>query len=114
MTEERPWGNFTVLLDHHNYKVKTITVYPKKRLSLQLHHQRSEHWFVTRGTGKVTLDNERIWVHANESIDIPVEAKHRIENTGDEDLVFVEIQTGLYFGEDDIERFEDDFGRCES
>jgi mannose-6-phosphate isomerase len=111
-SETRPWGSFEVLSDSAaDHKVKCIIVLPGKRLSLQLHHKRSEHWFVVKGKGVVTVGEDLIDVLEGTALDIPVETKHRIENTGDVDLIFVEIQTGDYFGEDDIERFEDDYGR---
>jgi mannose-6-phosphate isomerase len=112
--DKRPWGNYTVLDEAEGYKVKRIEVLPKKRLSYQKHAERAEHWFVARGIAKVTLDGLEITVNAGESIDIPIEAKHRVENEQDEMLVFIEIQRGNYLGEDDIVRFEDDFGRIQS
>jgi mannose-6-phosphate isomerase len=84
---------------------------PGKRLSYQKHSQRAEHWFIVEGTAKVTLNDEEIAVRAGEAIDIPIGAAHRIENPGDENLVFIEVQRGTYLGEDDIERLQDDFGR---
>jgi mannose-6-phosphate isomerase len=110
--EERPWGSFTVLDEGDNYKVKRIEVKPGKRLSYQRHTRRAEHWYVVRGTAKVTLNGVEILVKTGETVDIAVGDAHRVENApGDEMLVFVEVQTGDYFGEDDIERLEDDFGR---
>lgn len=110
--ENRPWGSYSVLDEGHDYKVKRIEVIPGKRLSYQRHRQRAEHWFVVRGTAKVTLNGEEIIVPAGQSIDIGREVAHRVENPHpSETLVFVETQTGTYFGEDDIERLEDDFGR---
>jgi len=110
--EERPWGSFTILDEGDNYKVKRLEVLPGKRLSYQRHSRRSEHWFVVRGTAKVTLNDREILVHSGEALDIPQGAAHRIENPPDsEKLVLIETQTGDYFGEDDIERLEDDFGR---
>lgn len=112
-SERRPWGGFTVLDEGDSYKVKRIDVYPQKRLSYQQHARRSEHWFVVRGTAKVTLNGTDYLVKTGESIDIPVGAAHRVENPDDRDLlVFIETQTGDYFGEDDIIRFDDDFGRA--
>ena len=112
-SEERPWGSFHILDEGENYKVKRIEVFPGKRLSYQRHTRRSEHWFVTGCTDKVTLNDREILVKTGEFIDIPVGAKHRVENPeASQLLVFIEIQTGDYFGEDDIERFEDDFGRA--
>lgn len=109
--DQRPWGNFTVLDEGEGFKVKRIEVLPNKRLSYQRHSHRSEHWFVVRGIAKVTLNGEEFLLKSTETIDIPVRAKHRVENSENETLVFIEIQTGDYLGEDDIERFEDDFGR---
>jgi len=109
--DERPWGSFTVLDEGANYKVKRIEVLPGKRLSYQKHARRAEHWMVVRGAARVTLDDQEIAVNAGETIDIPVGAAHRVENPGDEKLVFIEIQRGDYFGEDDIIRLSDDFGR---
>jgi mannose-6-phosphate isomerase len=110
--EERPWGSFTILDEGENYKVKRLEVLPGKRLSYQRHSRRSEHWFVVRGTAKVTLNDSEILVKTGEALDIPVGAAHRIENGPDgENLVLIETQTGDYFGEDDIERLDDDFGR---
>lgn len=111
-TEHRPWGSFTILDDDKIFKVKRLEVLPGKRLSYQRHTRRAEHWFVVKGTAKVTLNGQEILVNKGGSIDIPVEGAHRIENpTDQEHLVIIEIQTGDYFGEDDIERLEDDFGR---
>ena len=111
--DERPWGSFTVLDDGDYFKVKRIEVLPGKRLSYQLHSRRAEHWFVVRGTAKVTLNGAEILVGAGSAIDIPVETAHRVENPDTvETLVFIETQTGDYFGEDDIVRLDDDFGRA--
>jgi len=110
--EHRPWGNFIVFSEAHDHKVKRIIVNPGKRFSLQQHKHRSEHWFILRGEGLVTLDDKKIKLSQYQSINIPVKTNHRMENTGDNELVFIEIQTGDYFGEDDIERIEDDFGRA--
>jgi mannose-6-phosphate isomerase len=111
VTERRPWGSFTILDETENFKVKRREVLPGKRLSYQRHQRRAEHWFVVRGTAKVTLNGQEILVNTGDSIDIPLGGAHRIENPSTGDLVIVEIQTGDYFGEDDIERLEDDFGR---
>ena len=111
LTDHRPWGYFTILADETNYKVKKIVVSAGKRFSLQRHQRRREHWFVVSGEGKVTLDRNEIILVPGQSIDIPAGTMHRMENPGDLDLSFIEVQTGEYFGEDDIERFEDDFGR---
>lgn len=109
--DERPWGNFTVLDEGESFKVKRIEVLAGKRLSYQKHAHRGEHWFVVRGTAKVTLDGEEIIVRTGEAIDIPLGAAHRVENLGEDLMVFIEVQQGDYLGEDDIVRLEDDFGR---
>jgi len=110
--DQRPWGNYTVLDEGDGFKVKRIEVLPEKRLSYQSHRRRSEHWFVVRGTAKVTLNDREILVKSGEAIDIKVGDKHRVANPDSkEPLIFIETQTGDYFGEDDIERYEDDFGR---
>jgi mannose-6-phosphate isomerase len=109
--DQRPWGTFTVLDEAANYKVKRIEVLPEKRLSYQRHDQRSEHWMVVAGTAKVTLDGREIIIETGGTIDIPVRAAHRIENVGNEKMIFIEIQRGTYLGEDDIERLQDDYGR---
>ncbi len=109
--DERPWGSFTVLDEGEGYKVKRIEVLPGKRLSYQKHAQRAEHWFVTQGIAKVTLDGEEINVGKGGAIDVPLGAAHRVENPGDELMIFIEVQQGDYLGEDDIVRMEDDFGR---
>lgn len=109
--DERPWGSFTVLDEGKGFKVKRIEVLPDKRLSYQKHAQRAEHWFIVKGLAKVTLDGEEIIRRAGEAIDIPLGAAHRIENPGNELLVFIEVQQGDYLGEDDIVRLQDDFGR---
>ena len=110
--EARPWGSFTVLDDTMTHKVKSLTVNPGHRLSYQRHQQRAEHWFVVIGTATVTIDDREYTVEQGEHIDIPTMAWHRIENRGDTDLIFVEVQHGAYFGEDDIERRSDDYGRA--
>jgi mannose-6-phosphate isomerase len=110
----RPWGSFTVLDDAEGYKVKRMVVHPGKRLSYQRHARRSEHWFIVEGRGRVTLDGCATEVSEGTAFDIPVTAAHRIENDGSTDLVFIEVQHGDYFGEDDIVRLEDDFGRAPS
>ena len=109
--DRRPWGSYTVLEEANTFKVKRIEVLPGKRLSYQKHSQRAEHWFVVEGTARVTLDGREITVATGEAIDIPVGSAHRVENPGDKDLIFIEVQRGNYLGEDDIVRLEDDFGR---
>jgi mannose-6-phosphate isomerase len=110
--DERPWGKFTVLDEGPTFKVKRIEVLPGKRLSYQKHARRAEHWYVVEGTANVTLDDRDIVVVAGSAIDIPLGAAHRVENAGPELLVFIEVQQGDYFGEDDIVRLQDDFGRA--
>jgi mannose-6-phosphate isomerase len=111
--EERPWGSFEVLADGAAHsKVKYLTVRPGRRLSYQSHEHRAEHWVVVQGTAEVTVDGVTRTVATGESVDVPRGAKHRCANPGDVDLVFVEVQQGDYFGEDDIVRYEDDFGRA--
>jgi mannose-6-phosphate isomerase len=113
MYDERPWGSFTVLDEGDTFKVKRIEVLPGKRLSYQRHARRAEHWYVVSGTAKVTLNDETVLVRAGASIDIGISDAHRVENpSGEEKLVFIEVQTGDYFGEDDIVRIEDDFDRA--
>lgn len=110
--ETRPWGSFTVLDDQSTYKVKSITVQPGHRLSYQQHARRGEHWFVVAGTATVTLDGTEHTLARGEYIDIALQAWHRVENRGDDPLVFIEVQQGDYFGEDDIVRASDDYGRA--
>lgn len=112
--EQRPWGSFTVLDKGENFKVKRLEVLPGKRLSYQRHKHRAEHWFIVRGIAKVTLNGDEIIVRIGEAIDIAMGSAHRVENAESDLLVFIETQTGDYFGEDDIERLDDDFGRAES
>ncbi len=110
--DKRPWGNFTVLDETaFDHKVKRIVVDPHKRLSYQLHSKRAEHWFIVSGTAIVTLDGVEHEVSEGESIDIKLGQAHRCENRTDQPVVFIEVQHGSYFGEDDIVRLEDDFGR---
>lgn len=111
MYDERPWGTFTVLDEGSGYKVKRIEVYAGKRLSYQKHARRAEHWFIVEGVAKITLDGEGIIRQKGEAVDIAVGTAHRVENPGDELLIFIEVQQGDYLGEDDIVRLEDDFGR---
>ena len=106
-----PWGKWEVLLDEPRYKVKRITVLPGKRLSYQKHFKRQEHWMIVEGEALVTLDGKEIALKTGEYIDIPMESAHRIANEGSAPMVFIEIQRGTYFGEDDIVRLQDDYGR---
>ena len=107
----RPWGNYRTLAMGERYQVKEIEVYPGKRLSLQKHHHRAEHWVVVAGSAVVTRDNETLLLSENESVYLPLGAVHRLENPGKIPLVLVEVQSGSYLGEDDIVRLEDDFNR---
>ena len=109
--DRRPWGTFTVLDEGENFKVKRLEVLPGKRLSYQKHSQRAEHWVVVQGTAKVTLDDRDFIVETGQAIDIAIGSAHRVENPGDELLIFIEVQRGAYLGEDDIVRLQDDFGR---
>jgi mannose-6-phosphate isomerase len=109
---DRPWGYYLVLLEEPGYKVKQIVVTPGMRLSLQRHRRRAEHWHVVLGEAEVTRDEEIVRLLPGESIDIPLGALHRVESVGKENLVVIEVQMGEYLGEDDIERFKDDYGRA--
>jgi len=111
LTEKRPWGVFTVLQQAEGFKIKLIEISPRKRLSLQRHKNRAEHWVVVSGTARVSCDGKISLVHSNQSIYIPKGKKHRLENITPVPLRIVEVQTGDYLGEDDIERFQDDFKR---
>lgn len=111
VTMFRPWGSYTILTEGVGLKVKRIVVKPGGKLSLQLHHKRSEHWTVVSGEAKVTIGDNTVLCKANESVYIPIEDKHRLENTTNEDVVIIEVQVGKYLGEDDIERFDDVYGR---
>ncbi len=107
----RPWGHYVVLEDLPDHKTKRIVVLAGQRLSLQRHRRRDEHWFVLRGQALVTRDDEELLLGPGEAVDIPRGAVHRVRNPGDEPMEFIEVQTGDYFGEDDIIRLEDDYGR---
>jgi mannose-6-phosphate isomerase len=113
-SDQRPWGNYTVLDEAVDYKVKRITVVAGKRLSYQRHARREEHWLIVHGAGLVTLDGEELDVLPGAAVDVPVGAAHRIANTGTTQLlIFIEVQRGDYFGEDDIVRLDDDYGRAD-
>ncbi|WP_299585358.1 mannose-1-phosphate guanylyltransferase/mannose-6-phosphate isomerase [uncultured Microbulbifer sp.] len=112
VTVHRPWGTYTVLEEGECFKMKRIEVKPGASLSLQMHHHRSEHWIVVRGTAKVVNGEKDILLRTNESTYIPAGHKHRLENPGIISLVMIEVQSGEYLGEDDIVRFEDSYGRC--
>ena len=110
---ERPWGTYEVLLDAKDCKVKRITINPGQKPSYQYHHKRNEHWIVVSGNGETKIDDAINDVASGDSIFVPLLSKHTIKNTSETDsLVFIEIQTGEYFGEDDIVRLEDDYGRA--
>ena len=109
----RPWGSYTVLEEGPRFKIKRIVVKPGARLSLQMHHHRSEHWIVVSGMAKVVNGDKEMLVGANESTYIPAGCSHRLENPGILDLVMIEVQSGEYLGEDDIVRFLDQYGRCQ-
>lgn len=111
LTVHRPWGTYTVLEEGVGFKIKRIVVKPGCKLSLQLHHHRSEHWVVVSGMAKVSNGSDDQFVNVNESTYIPAGHKHRLENPGLIDLVIIEIQSGQYLGEDDIVRFDDTYGR---
>lgn len=107
----RPWGEYWVLEDAETHKVKRILVYPRQRLSLQYHHHRAEVWTVVSGVGTITINEEIKDFKAGEVAQIPLGAHHRMENKTSEPVVFIEVQHGTYFGEDDIVRVEDDYNR---
>jgi len=111
MTVRRPWGSYTVLEERASYKMKRITVNPGSKLSLQRHQHRSEHWVVVSGTATVTRNDEVEIVTVNQSTYIPVGTRHRMENRGKLPLQIIEVQVGEYLEEDDIERYDDDYGR---
>ncbi len=110
----RPWGMYEVLASETSFQVKTITVSSGQRLSYQRHRYRSEHWYVVLGDGLVTLEGTTLDVTAGSTVDVAVGMAHRIQNVGTGPLLFVEVQRGTYFGEDDIERLSDDYGRADS
>lgn len=107
----RPWGNYTVLEQGPGFKIKRIEVKPKQKLSLQLHKKRSEHWVVIEGTARVTNGKKALQIKKNESTFIPQGTKHRLENPNTKTLIIIEVQVGIYVGEDDIIRFEDKYNR---
>jgi mannose-1-phosphate guanylyltransferase / mannose-6-phosphate isomerase len=109
----RPWGYYEGLDEGPHHQVKHICVKPGAALSLQYHHKRAEHWIVVNGTANVVVGDEEKVLNANESVYIPIEAKHRLSNDTKEPLHLIEVQTGTYLGEDDIVRLEDVYGRLE-
>jgi len=107
----RPWGSYDSLETGDRFQVKRIRVKPGAGLSLQMHHHRAEHWIVVKGSAKVTIDGETVFLTENESTFIPVGKSHRLENPGKIPLELIEVQSGSYLGEDDIVRLEDSYGR---
>lgn len=112
-TVYRPWGTYTVLEEKDNSKMKRIVIYPHAKLSLQMHYHRSEHWIVAQGTAKITIGDKTVFLEENQSTYIPKATPHRLENPGKIPLHIIEVQMGSYLDEDDIVRFDDDFGRVE-
>ena len=110
-SDQRPWGHYRVLLREANCQVKRIEVLPQLRFSLQKHARRSERWIVIAGRGVATVGKKKLPVSPGSYIEVPLGEIHRMENTGDDPLVFIEVQAGDYLGEDDIVRLEDDFHR---
>ena len=111
LRDRRPWGWFELLITAEKFQVKQITVYPGASLSLQSHQHRAEHWVVVSGSATVTINKKQKLVHENQSIYIPLKERHRLSNKQSENLVLIEVQTGTYFGEDDITRHEDLYKR---
>ena len=111
VTTYRPWGSYTILEQGPRYKIKRVVVNPGEKLSLQKHSHRSEHWVVVKGTATVTIGGEEIFIHENESAYVPKSTLHRLENAGKIPVEIIEVQNGEYMEEDDIERFDDDYGR---
>lgn len=112
ITVYRPWGTYTVLEEKDNSKMKRIVIYPNAKLSLQMHYHRSEHWIVAQGTAKITIGDKTIFLEENQSTYIPKATPHRLENPGKIPLHIIEVQMGSYLDENDIVRFDDDFGRA--
>jgi len=113
MMEERPWGYFVILEDELTHKVKRIVVNQGQRLSLQTHEKRDEMWYILQGTALVTTGDHNDLMGPSSIVKIPRGVKHRIKNVGQDKVVFIEVQTGDYFGEDDIKRYSDDYGRTQ-
>nr|WP_314495313.1 phosphomannose isomerase type II C-terminal cupin domain [uncultured Chryseobacterium sp.] len=109
---ERPWGKYYVLADEPHYKLKRIEVDPGQKLSYQYHNKRQEQWTVIEGDATVVLNGDEIKLSYGESISIPLGEKHRMMNLSNKPVVFIEVQTGTYFGEDDIVRLEDEYDRA--
>jgi len=108
---ERPWGNYIKFFQENGVWVKRVEVIPNNRLSLQKHNHRSEKWIIVSGDGLAVVNDKEIHLRAGSVLDVPLGAIHRIGNTGNEKLVFIEVATGDYLGEDDIVRFQDDYKR---
>jgi mannose-6-phosphate isomerase len=111
MVESRPWGQYTILYEDQTCKVKRIVVNVGHKLSLQYHHKRDETWKIVSGIGEMTLEDDKFLVYPEDVVRIDRNVLHRVENIDQEPLVFIEVQTGKYFGEDDIIRIQDDYGR---
>ena len=109
--ETRPWGGYIILVDDEKCKVKKLLINPKKRFSLQYHNKRTETWTIIKGNLEITIEDKKGIYSYGQTMTVPVGTIHRIENVGDEVAEIIEVQTGTYFGEDDITRLEDDFGR---
>ena len=109
--ESRPWGGYIILIDNEKYKVKKLIINPKKRFSLQYHNKRTETWTIVKGKLEITIGDKKGIYSYGQTVSVPVGTVHRIENIGSEAAEIIEVQTGTYFGEDDIVRLEDDFGR---
>ncbi|CAB4806327.1 unannotated protein [freshwater metagenome] len=108
---QRPWGRYEILQESSIHKTKCVYLLPGKRLSYQRHQKRSEHWFIVQGNAEVTLEGKVSQLSPGGTITVGIGQLHRIANIGTEEVIFIEVQTGTYFGEDDIERIDDDFGR---
>jgi mannose-6-phosphate isomerase len=112
--DERPWGSWLVLDQGSGYQVKRLLVRPGERISYQTHAHRAEHWTVAHGTATCVIDGETVELTPGTSVDVPVGTPHRLANLHDDTLIVIEVQRGTYFGEDDIVRLEDDYGRLEA
>lgn len=110
-TEEKPWGSYTNLMDEEYTKVKKIVIKPGEAPSYQYHFKRSEIWIIVKGLAEIKIDDSVVVYSTGDIITIPKQAKHQVRNIGEDELVFVEVQLGDYFGEDDIVRLEDKYGR---
>jgi mannose-6-phosphate isomerase-like protein (cupin superfamily) len=113
-TTTRPWGHYEVLAEQASFKLKRIVVNPGHRLSLQRHRQRDEHWYVLEGRAFVDVGGAQLQLITGQSVNIAAGTWHRLANTGDAPMMLIEIQSGGYFGEDDIERRDDDYGRADA